>query len=64
MVVEMPHPTAGKVKVVNSPVKMSRTPVKMRYPPPLLGEHTGEILTGLLGYTPEEVASLRAEGVV
>ena len=64
MIVEVPHPTAGTLKVVNSPIKMSRTPVQMRHHPPLLGEHTGQILIGMLGYTPDEVESLRAEGVV
>lgn len=47
MVVEMPHPTAGLVRLVGSPLKLSRTPVEMRRHPPLAGEHTEEILSKL-----------------
>jgi crotonobetainyl-CoA:carnitine CoA-transferase CaiB-like acyl-CoA transferase len=43
---------------------LAETPVAYRTHPPLLGEHTGEVLTSLLGYTPEEVARLQAEGAV
>ncbi|HXG22770.1 MAG TPA: CaiB/BaiF CoA-transferase family protein [Methylomirabilota bacterium] len=64
MVWTMPHPTAGEVRFVGSPLKLSETPVSSSAPPPLLGEHTYEVLTGLLGYAPEAVDRLRAEGVV
>jgi len=64
MVVEVPHPTADKVRLVGSPLKLSRTPVEIRCPPPLLGEHTEEVLTGFLGYTKREIAQLRQEGVI
>ncbi len=64
MVWTVPHPTAGEVRFVGSPLKLSEAPVSSSAPPPLLGEHTYEVLTGLLGYTPEYVDRLRAEGVV
>ena len=64
MRVSMPHPTAGDVSLAGSPLKLSATPVAFRLPPPLLGEHTGEVLTSLLGYSAQEVARLRAKGVV
>lgn len=63
MVVEMAHPTAGSVKVVGSPIKLSDTPVSYRRHPPLLGEHTEAILEEL-GYSEEEVKRLREEGVI
>lgn len=43
MLVDIPHPTAGSVRVVGSPIKLSETPVTYRSAPPLLGEHTEEI---------------------
>ncbi len=63
MVVEMEHPTAGKVKLVGSPLRLSETPPSYRRHPPLLGEHTGEILSEL-NYSPEEIAALREQGAV
>ncbi|HZK48899.1 MAG TPA: CaiB/BaiF CoA-transferase family protein [Thermoleophilia bacterium] len=63
MIVELPHPTAGSVRLVGSPLKMSETPVTYRSPPPLLGEHTDQILVEF-GYSEEQIAALRAEGVV
>jgi formyl-CoA transferase len=64
MVVEIPHPTAGKVKLAGIPFKLSGTPAKIQRHPPLLGEHTEEILSTLLGYSREEIEGLRAEGVI
>ncbi|MCB1743599.1 MAG: CoA transferase, partial [Gammaproteobacteria bacterium] len=51
MVVEMPHPLAGKGKVslIGNPLKLSRTPVSYRYPPPLCGQDTDAVLQELLG---------------
>ena len=48
-VVEMDHPTAGKVRLIGSPMKFSGTPVEYRLPPPLLGEHTASVLKERLG---------------
>jgi len=47
-----------------SPLRLSRTPPEYRNAPPLLGEHSEEVLSGLLGIGPDELASLRKAGVV
>ena len=62
-VVETSHPVLGLVRQVSSPFALGATPAAVRTPPPLLGEHTAEILAGL-GYGPEEVERLRAAGTV
>ena len=61
---ELPHPVAGRVSLVRSPMRFSATPVQHRVPPPLLGQHTEEVLRGLLGCSAAEIAKLRAEGVL
>jgi formyl-CoA transferase len=61
---EMPHPTAGKVSLVRSPMRFSETPVQPDLPPPTLGQHTDEVLASLLGKSPSEIARLRSEGIV
>jgi alpha-methylacyl-CoA racemase len=63
MVIEVEHPTLGKIKQVGVAPKLSSTPGKVRSLPPLPGEHTDEILQGL-GYEREEIENLRHEGVV
>ncbi len=65
MVVTMPHPkSAAGIEVVANPVRLSATPPDYRLPPPLLGEHTAEVLGELLGMSAAEVAALREQGVV
>ncbi len=63
MVVELDHPTAGRVKQVGLPIKLSETPGAVRSAPPTLGQHTDAILREL-GMNPQEVATLRQDGVV
>jgi len=62
-IVDLDHPTAGKVRVPWFPIKMEKTPATYRIPAPQLGEHTAQILEEL-GYSPEEIEELRKEGVV
>ncbi|MCI0648028.1 MAG: CoA transferase [Chloroflexi bacterium] len=62
-VVELPHPLLGSVKVLANPIHFSETPPTYRRHPPLLGEHSEEILAEL-GYDAAAVAGLRARGVV
>ena len=58
------HAEMGKVRVDGLPVRFSRTPWVIERGAPCVGEHTEEVLTGLLGLDPAEVAALREEGVV
>ena len=62
--VEVPHPLAGTVPLVANPIKFSRTLLRYDTPPPLLGQHTAEILSTLLNKTEAEIATLRADGVI
>jgi crotonobetainyl-CoA:carnitine CoA-transferase CaiB-like acyl-CoA transferase len=60
-----PHAEAGSVDLIASPLaQMSASPATIRMPPPLLGEHVQEVLQGLLGYSEERIAELRALGIV
>lgn len=61
---DLPHPTAGVVKLVGSPMNMSATPPHYALPPPLLGQHTDAVLQDLLGYSAERIAALRDQGVL
>ena len=62
--VELDHPVAGKLSTVASPMRFSATPLEHRAPPPLLGEHTDEVLRAVLGKGAPEIARLRAEGAI
>ncbi|BAL22382.1 CaiB/BaiF CoA-transferase family protein [Azoarcus sp. KH32C] len=62
--VEMPHPLAGRVPQVANPMRFSSTPVQYRNPPPLLGEHTDDVLASLLGLAPGEITRLRDDNVI
>jgi crotonobetainyl-CoA:carnitine CoA-transferase CaiB-like acyl-CoA transferase len=61
--IEIEHPKMGKMKLVGNAVDMSRTPPKIDQPPPMLGEHTEEVLVSL-GYEKGDIASLREKGVI
>jgi crotonobetainyl-CoA:carnitine CoA-transferase CaiB-like acyl-CoA transferase len=62
--VEVGHSTAGVVGLPGFPYKLSKTPAGLHRPPPLLGEHTAEVLTGLLDYSSEEVEQLKERKVI
>jgi len=64
MVVEVPHPIIGTLRLTGVPVKYSDTPATIRRPPPLLGEHTDEVLEELLGRGPAAIADLRRRGAI
>ena len=64
MLVEVNHPTAGKLKLVGVPVKYSEAEATVRMPPPVLGEHTREILSGVLGYDDTRIEELKTAGVI
>jgi formyl-CoA transferase len=63
MIVDIDYPTRGTYKTVGCPVKLSDSPVAVTRPP-LLGEHTAELLSALCGVDPDEVERLREQGVV
>ena len=64
MVTTWDHPIQPGLKLVSSPIKMSQTPVRQDLPPPLLGQHTEEVLSEVLGWSPAQQASLRSKGVI
>jgi len=63
MVVELEHPVAGMLKMLGTPLKLSAQPASIRRPPPVLGQHTDEILAEA-GYPAGRIAELRAAGVI
>jgi crotonobetainyl-CoA:carnitine CoA-transferase CaiB-like acyl-CoA transferase len=63
MIVEHPHPTAGRVRSLGLPVKFSRTPGSVDHAAPVLGEHTLEILSEF-GYSEDEVSALKDSGAI
>lgn len=64
MVVEVAHPSGGHVKMPGNPVKLSETHEESYSPPPLLGQHTNEVLRTLLGKSDFELGDLRERGVI
>lgn len=61
---EVNHPAVGPVRVVRSPVRLSKTPAKPPEPSPVHGQHTRDVLRDVLGLSPEEIAKLDAAGVL
>ena len=64
MVVEVDHPTAGTVKLAGIPVKFSATPASVRLPPPLLGQHSEDVLSSWLGMSIDEIDQLKQKSVL
>ena len=64
MRIELDHAAAGKVSLIASPMKFSGTQLEFKNPPPVLGQHTDEVLGGLLKLDAAAIAKLRADGIV
>ena len=64
MVSTWQHPVQPDLKLVASPLKMSQTPARQDLPPPLLGQHTQDVLSQVLGYSPAQQQALRDKGVI
>ncbi|MFN3737619.1 CaiB/BaiF CoA transferase family protein [Hydrogenophaga sp.] len=64
MLVRLPHPTAGQVSVPGSALKLSGTPVAYRSAPPLLGQHTQEVLQSLTSLSADDLQDLQARRVI
>ena len=64
MIAELVHPIAGPQAMPNSPLKFSQTPIELQQPAPILGQHTGEVLGGMLGLSAQELEELGREGVI
>lgn len=64
MVQTVTHPTCGNINLVGFPAKFSRTPPSISRPPPLLGEHTEDIIKNMLGFSDEEYRKLLADMTV
>lgn len=64
MIQEVAHPACGQLKLVNTPIKFSFSEPGIRMPPPLLGQHTDEILRDVLKMSEDVIQQLRDDGVV
>ena len=62
--IELDHPVAGKMPLVASPMRFSGTPIEYRNAPPVLGQHTDEVLGRVLGKSEAEIAKLKSDGIV
>lgn len=63
MIQEIVHPTIGKLKMLGFPMKLSATPGSIELPPPLLGQHTDEIMRDI-GFTDQEITDMKEKGVI
>jgi crotonobetainyl-CoA:carnitine CoA-transferase CaiB-like acyl-CoA transferase len=63
MVWDLDHPSAGSIRALGTPVQFHTTPAGVHWPPPLLGQHTEEVLLKA-GYSGEEIAAWQAQGIV
>ena len=64
MLIEIPHPTIGTLKMAGTPLKLASLAPPPRRPPPLLGEHTDQVLADMLGFSADELRQLNADRVV
>ncbi len=64
MVTHWEHPARGTLELTSSPMKLSATPVRTDFPPPLLGQHTDEVLRDLLQLDTEALDTLRKQHII
>ena len=64
MVTHWNHPDKSDLRLVSSPIKLSATPVRTDMPPPLLGQHTDEVLRSVLNYTDAKLSDLKVNQVI
>ncbi|MGD0864252.1 MAG: CaiB/BaiF CoA-transferase family protein [Rhizomicrobium sp.] len=64
LTISMAHAAAGPLDLVASPIRLTKTPPEYRSAPPILGQHTDDVLNGVLGLSPIEIEKLRSRGVV
>ena len=64
MIIEVEQPISSKVKTPGSLFKLSKTPGKIDYPAPFIGQNNQDVLSEMLGLTKQEIASLDDEGVI
>lgn len=64
MIISVHHSKVGEIKMPNNPIQLSDTPGSIRTPPPMLGEHSEDILEKQLGFSKEEIADFKAKGVL
>jgi crotonobetainyl-CoA:carnitine CoA-transferase CaiB-like acyl-CoA transferase len=64
LTISMPHTGSGNLDLVASPLRLEKTPPEYRHAPPLLGQHTGEILSDILGLDAEEIETLRKTHII
>jgi crotonobetainyl-CoA:carnitine CoA-transferase CaiB-like acyl-CoA transferase len=62
--INVPHPSTGNMKLVASPMKLSKTPTEVRMAPPTLGQHTNEVLHEQLQLSDQAIADLRQKGII
>ena len=62
--INVPHPTVGNMKLVASPMRLSKTPTEVRMAPPTLGQHTNEVLHERLDLDEKALATLRQKGII
>jgi crotonobetainyl-CoA:carnitine CoA-transferase CaiB-like acyl-CoA transferase len=62
--ISVPHPVGGQIPLVANPIRLSETPIEYRMAPPLLGQHTGEVLREVLGLDEQRMSDLRNRKVI
>ncbi|MCX5820354.1 MAG: CoA transferase [Deltaproteobacteria bacterium] len=64
MLVEIDQPAVGKMRIANSPIRLSETPGQVYAPAPLLGQHSEDVLREVLGYSQAEIDKLKEAGII